>query len=160
MFGDAPLARGLTVYGLRDFPGELSGRGIAAVGDMEGTGETTDMHLHYSGHKGERVIVASSIGGDREAMRYFVLSNMALMLPNDDPGFRVTDPRAVLLLRLEEGVFAWEGRSVAVAGEPVAFEVLEIGRRWAAVGESAGTQVGLYASDYPIERVHLAPSAS
>lgn len=115
-----------------------SARGSAAVGDLKGTGETTAVHLHYTGHKGERVVVASSIGADREDMRYFVLTNLVLML-RDDTDFRGKDPRAVMFPRIEEGVYAWKGRSLVVAGEPVALDVLEIGRRWAAVGESAGT---------------------
>lgn len=92
MFDDARLAGGLTVYGLRDFPDEVAGRGSAAVGDLEGTGETRAVHLHYTGHKGERVVVASSIGADREDMRYFVLCNMVLML-RDDTDFSGKDLR-------------------------------------------------------------------
>ncbi|MFN2506201.1 MAG: hypothetical protein ABR540_18640 [Acidimicrobiales bacterium] len=147
MFDDAPLAGGLTAYGLRDFPGEVVGSGSAAVGDLDGVAETTSVHRRHSGTNGESAVVASSIAGDRETMRYFVLSNMALILRDGgDTELRGKDPPAVLFSKIDDGVYAWEQRPLLVATELVPFEVLEIGRRWAAVGESAATHVGLYAS--------------
>ena len=180
MFDDAPLASGLTVYGLVDFPGEVVGRGRAVAGAVGlvdfpgnvvgrgravagavgGVAATTHSHVRYKGSGGELVVVASSVAEDREAMRYFVLSNMVLMLghdDDDDTNVQGKDPREVFFPEIAAGTYAWAQRSLLVVGRLVPFEVHEIGRRWAAVGEMEGTHVGLYASDFPVERVHVVP---
>ena len=157
LFDQAPLVPGLTVYGLRNFPGEVAGRGRSAVGVLDGFTATTSVHVEYVGSDGATVVVASSVGG-REALQYFVLSNLALTCRDrGDAEFQDNDPRAALFERFDDGSFAWEEGSLLVSGAVAPFEVLEIGRGWAAVGAIHRTDVGLYAYTFPLEDTHLVP---
>jgi hypothetical protein len=67
LFDDTPLVPGLTVYGLRNFPGKVTGHGRSAVGALHDFTTSTSVHIEYLGSEGASVVVASSVGGGREA---------------------------------------------------------------------------------------------